>query len=458
MRVLLVGTYELGRQPVSVASPAGRLRDHGHHVAALDLAAEDYDPDRVAWADAIAISVPMHTGMRLGVAFARRARREAPHTPVAAYGLYAPTGADRTVGETFDVALAGEVEPALLAWVDALAAGGDQAGARDAAGPLVQVARGRDRFATPARDLLPPLQRYAHLEVDGEHRLVGAVETTHGCKYHCTHCPLPTVYDGALRVVDRESLLADVDQLVAGGAQHLTFADADFLNGPAHALAVARAVHERHPHLTFDATVKVEHVLAHRDVWPELAELGFSFVISAVESLDEEILAILDKGHTAADATEAVRVLRAAGIEPRPTLLPFTPWSSVETLNRIVDWVLAEDLLGNLDPIQLAIRLLVPEGSLLAAHRAFAPHAGAYDRERLQITWAHPDPGMDELQQQLEQRVADGAAADEDGPATLIEMVRLIRRAGRRDDDLDAGRIPAGSVQGRPRMTEPWFC
>jgi radical SAM superfamily enzyme YgiQ (UPF0313 family) len=397
MRVLLVSAYELGHQPVHVASPAGRLREAGHEVAALDLAVESYDPERVAWADAVALSVPMHTAMRIGITCAERIRRAHPATPIAAYGVYATVASEQTLGTAFDAVIAGEYEPALLAWMEALAAGADAEAARAAAGPSVQLSRGRDQFAVPARELLPAPESYARL-VEGEaESVVGAVETTHGCKHRCRHCPLPTVYDGAFRVVDLDSLLADVDQLVDAGISHLTFADPDFLNGPRHALRVVDAVHDRHPQLTFDATVKVEHVLAHRGVWPQLAEQGMKFVISAVESLDDAILELLDKGHTANDAGEAVHVLRDAGIEPRPTFLPFTPWSDTETLVRIVDWVLAHDLVGNVDPIQLTIRLLVPDGSLLAGEPAFTRHVTGYDSEALQHRWAHPDPGIDAL-------------------------------------------------------------
>lgn len=457
MHVLFVSAYELGHQPVHVASPAGRLREAGHDVAALDLSVEDYDPDRVAWADAVAISAPMHTAMRLGIACARRIRREQPHTPIAAYGVYAPVGSDHTVGEVVDAVYAGEYEHALRDWVEALAAGSTAEQARAAGGELIQLGRGRDRFAVPARDLLPAPLTYARLIEGDDESVVGAVEASHGCKHRCRHCPLPAVYDGAFRVVDQASLLADVDQLVDAGIQHLTFADPDFLNGPRHARQLVEAIHARHPQLTFDATVKVEHVLAHRDVWPDLSAAGMKFVISAVESLDDPILQLLDKGHTAADAGQAVHVLRDAGIEPRPTFLPFTPWSDVATLNRIVDWVLAHDLVGNVDPIQLSIRLLVPEGSLLADEPRFTPHIDGYDADALQWRWSHPDPAMDELQDRLESRVAQATEAGEAPAATFVDLATQIRRAAGRDD-AEAGEIPVGAVEGRPRMTEPWFC
>ncbi|MPZ88678.1 MAG: radical SAM protein, partial [Nitriliruptorales bacterium] len=234
MRILLVSTYEMGHQPLHVASPAAALRITGHDVACLDLSVQPWDPMAFEAADAVAFSVPMHTAMRLAMRAAEQVRRARPDVPVCFYGLYAPVSRDLTIGRLADHVFAGEYEPALLAW----------AGGLGAAQPVIGLGRGRGTFHLPARDLLPPLEDYAHLAIDGQERPVGAVEATHGCKHVCRHCPVPTVYDGAFRVVDEQVVAADIDQLVAAGARHITFADPDFLNGPTHALRVVRALHE----------------------------------------------------------------------------------------------------------------------------------------------------------------------------------------------------------------------
>src|SRR3954471_23556289 len=257
MRVLLVSTYELGHQPLHVASPAAALRKAGHEVRCLDLSVERWDAGALEWAQATGFSVPMHTAMRLAMRAAAVVRRAIPELPVCFYGLYAPVSRDLTVGALADRAIAGEYEPALTAWVGALAAGGPpDAGADE---PLVQLGRGE--FELPARDLLPRLERYAHLALGGDERLVGYVEASHGCVHRCRHCPVPAVYDGRIRVVQAETVLRDVERLASMGARHITFGDPDFLNGWRHSLAIVRAVHERHPELTFDCTTKVEHVL-----------------------------------------------------------------------------------------------------------------------------------------------------------------------------------------------------
>ncbi len=60
-RLLLISTYELGHQPLHLASPAAALRSAGHEVRCFDLSVEDFDEGAAAWAEGIAFSVPIRT-------------------------------------------------------------------------------------------------------------------------------------------------------------------------------------------------------------------------------------------------------------------------------------------------------------------------------------------------------------------------------------------------------------
>lgn len=450
MRVLLVSTYELGHQPLHVASPAAALLAAGHEVRALDLAVEPWDHERLGWAEAVGFSVPMHTAMRLAVAAARRLRRERPGLPLVAYGLYAGVGSDRTVEHVFDRSIVGEYQAALLEWVARLAGEGSPP-----QGMTVEL--GHTAFPLPARHLLPGLESYAHLEVDGELRKVGYVEASHGCRHRCRHCPLPAVYDGRFRVVDVDTVVADVAQLVSLGARHITLGDPDFLNGPAHALRTIRAIHQAFPHLTYDVTVKVEHVLAHPEVWPELRRLGVLFVVSAFETTNPRVLRLLDKGHSPADMSQAVQLLRQAGIEVRPSWLPFTPWTALGDPAEILDFAAAHQLVGNLDPVQLSIRLLVPDGSLVLDLAAFQPYATGYDPDALSHGWQAETPEVDGLQQRLAAVAAAGADSGAPPQEVLDRMAQEVAKATP-GWDAAAWRAASAAGAGGPRLTESWFC
>lgn len=436
MRVLLVSTYELGHQPLGVATAASALRAAGHDVRVVDLAVDPWDPALVDEADGVAVSVPMHTAMRLADEVIATARRRAPGVPVCVFGLYAGQAAG------VDRAIAGEFEAELVEWA-ADATSGTSA-------PL-----GRLPSVVPDRDGLPLLDRYARLLHDGEARPAAAVAASRGCASRCRHCPVPVVYDGRTRIVDQAAVVADVGQLVAAGVAHITFADPDFLNAVHHSMRTLRAVHERFPHLTFDVTTKVELILRHRGLWPELAELGCLFVVSALECVDDHVLGILDKGHTAADAAEAVAVVRAAGIDLRPSLLPFTPWTTLTSLVDLVDFVATNDLAPNVEPVHWTIRLLLPAGSLLLGRPELAPHLGDYDPAALSYRWTAADQRVDELQRELAALVEVAVDAEQTPVAVFRQVAAAIRRA--------AGLDPALAVDVvddtcRPRLSESWFC
>jgi Radical SAM superfamily len=403
VHVLLVATYELGRQPTSLATTAARLRAEGCTVTTIDTSVEPWDPALAEEADEVWFSVPMHTATRLA-----RELAAGVEAPKRFFGLYAAMCADL--------------------------------GAVDTSESLTVV---------PARDTLPPLDRYAALMIDGGQRTVGSVDASYGCAHRCRHCPVPVVFDGRVKRVDEDAVLADVAQLVALGAQHITFGDPDFLNAPPHSLRVVRAMHERFPQLTFDCTVKVEHVLRHAELWPEMAELGCVFVVSAFESVDDAVLERLDKGHTAADAGRATALIRDAGIAVRPSFLPFTPWTTREDLVALLDFVHEHDLAGSVDPVQYTIRLLLPAGSLLLGHPDLAPYLDGWDDAALSYRWRSADPAIDVLQRELAALVEARLEAGDDELA-IYAAVRATVDA----PPVDLG----GATTGLPRLTESWFC
>jgi radical SAM superfamily enzyme YgiQ (UPF0313 family) len=448
--VLLIACYELGHQPLAVAWPAAFLERAGYQPAVLDVSVERLDADRVRGARLVAISVPMHTALRIGVEVARRVREINPGCHVCFYGSYASLNADWLLAHGADSVRSGEVEEALVAVAAQLERG-------EPVAPSPAPILGRLDFPAPARRGLAPLRKYAHLDQQGERRVAGYVEASRGCKHRCRHCPLPPVYDGRFFVVPVDVVVADVRQLAAAGASHVTFGDPDFLNGPRHAMAVARAVHAEFPAVTFDVTAKVEHLLHHRALLAELAALGCLFVVTAVESLSDTVLGHLDKGHTRAEAIEAIRALRAAGIAPRPTWVPFTPWTTLDDYRDLLDFIDDEGLVDHVDPVQYSIRLLVPPGSLLLTSDAMRPHLGERVDEAFHYRWTHPDPRMDRLQTEVARLVEEAAARQEDAAVTFGRVRALA------DDVAGAparSLALAGPADRRrpPRLTEPWFC
>jgi radical SAM superfamily enzyme YgiQ (UPF0313 family) len=453
--VLLISCYELGHQPLGVALPLGFLERAGFAPDATDVAIERLDLDKVHRARLVGICVPMHTALRLGVRVAERVREINPDCHICFYGLYAALNADYLLKHGADSCIGGEYEAPLLALAEALDAGRspDVAGVIRPGGPALPFLQRLD-FAAPSRRALPPLEKYAHLEHEGQRRTAGHVEASRGCLHLCTHCPIPPVYGGRFFVLPVEVVLEDIRAQVRVGATHITFGDPDFLNGPKHSLRVIRAMHQEFPHLTFDFTAKVEHLLKRGDALPEFAEKGCLFIITAVESLSDRVLSILDKNHTRADVEAALGLCRDAGIALRPTWVAFTPWTTLDDYLEVLHFVEANGLIDHVDVVQYAIRLLIPPGSWLAEHREAKPHLGPLDEGAFTYRWKHPDPRMDQLHKEVSRLVEQDAQAGADPADTFYRILDLAH--GREHATVHRSLRPDRARV--PRLTETWFC
>jgi radical SAM superfamily enzyme YgiQ (UPF0313 family) len=451
--LLLLSCYELGHQPLGIAWPRAFLEQAGYVPEVLDLAVDPFDETKVRRARFVGIAVPMHTALRLGVRAAERIRTLNPACFVCFYGLYALLNGDYLLKHVADAVIGGEFEGALVALVDRLARGGPAAVAP-------ALALERLAFPVPDRRALPELHRYVHLaRGDGTTTPAGYVEASRGCLHHCLHCPIPPVYGGRFFAVPREVVLEDIRHLVAGGAGHITFGDPDFLNGPGHALKLVRALHAEFPAVTYDFTAKIEHILENRTLFAEFGALGCVFVVSAVESLSDVVLANLEKGHTAADVPVALDIMRRAGIALRPSFVAFTPWTTLADYQHLLDVVDAEDWIQDVDPVQYTIRLLVPPGSSLVPRPAMRPHLGALDPGSFTYRWTHTDARMDRLHLDVRSLV-EAAAHDGEDAVVTFERIRTAAAAAANSS------LPRAPVAARskplpvrsPRLTESWFC
>jgi radical SAM superfamily enzyme YgiQ (UPF0313 family) len=460
--ILLVSTYELGHQPLSLAAPLAHLARAGYAPAAADTAVDTLDDASIQHARLVAVAVPMHTALRLGTQVVERVRALNPGAVIALYGLYAWLNGDHLLRAGADAVIADVAEAPLLALARAL----EEHGADWSAAPLPGVRTRRHeaaplpRFrpeAAPERAALPPLARYARLRSGETLALAGYVEATRGCLHTCLHCPITPVYGGRFVAVPRELVLDDVRQQVRAGARHITFGDPDFLNGPTHALRLARALHAEFPDVTFDATIKVEHILNHRALFPELRALGCLFVVSAVESLSETVLARLRKGHTRADVAAALAIMEEAGITLRPTLVAFTPWTTLDDYLDVLAFVAEHDLIHHVDPVQYTIRLLVPPGSALLAEPETREWLGPLDAAAFTYRWDHPDPRMDALYRLVRAAVERGQRAGLGADALFARVRALAHQAAGRPAPPAATPV-AARRRPLPHLTESWFC
>jgi radical SAM superfamily enzyme YgiQ (UPF0313 family) len=432
VRIVLISTYEMGRQPLGLASPAAWLRNAGHDVSVMDLARERLQAHAITRANVIAVFVPMHTATRLALKILPKLRALNPGAHFCAYGLYAPLNEKFLREKGVQTILGGEYEHGLVE----LAAGRT----------VPAISLDRQQFQIPDRTGLPALSTYAQLATAQGSRTAGYTEASRGCKHRCRHCPVVPVYNGAFRVIQQEIVLADIRQQVAAGATHITFGDPDFFNGPTHALRIVEQLHREFPQVTYDATIKIEHLLNHREHLATLHETGCAFVVSAVESIDDKVLFKLEKGHTREGFIEAVHLMRAAHLPLSPTFIPFTPWTTPESNRELLRLLAALDLIENTAPIQLGIRLLIPEGSRLLELDDIRQIIGPFDAKKLTYPWKHPDPALDALSWEI-QNLARTAFPR----AEIFTRVWKLANCG-------AFEHPMPARATIPYLTEPWYC
>jgi radical SAM superfamily enzyme YgiQ (UPF0313 family) len=441
MKIVLISTYELGHQPFGLASPRAWLARAGHAVACADLAVEALPEDSVREADLIAFYLPMHTATRLALPVIERAKELNPRARLACYGLYAPINAELLRQLGVEAIVGGEFESALVKLAQ-----------RD---PVQEISLERQVFLKPEREGLPELERYAKLRRNGDSaKLVAYTEASRGCKHVCRHCPVTPIYNGAFRIVGREIVIEDIRQQVAAGARHVTFGDPDFFNGPTHAMAIVEALHTQFPDVTYDATIKIEHLRKHRQLLPRLKETGCLFVTSAVESLDDEVLRKLEKNHTRRDFEDAAREMREVGLALQPTFLAFTPWTMIESYRDLLRTLAALDLVEQVAPVQLALRLLITHGSRLLDLAEIRAVTCAYDAKALIYPWKHADPAVDALAVRVFRLVSEMQAQKQGsskyGRGEIFAAVW---------DAAETGPMPR-LRSGPPAayVDEPWYC
>jgi radical SAM superfamily enzyme YgiQ (UPF0313 family) len=461
LNILLISTYELGRQPFGLASPAAWLGEAGATVHCLDLSVEPLDVTRVRGAQLIGFYVPMHMGTRMAVPAIKQVRFLNPQAHICCFGLYAPMNESYLRQLGVDSIHGGEFEAGLVTLARQVATrnGKSPDQSKNGQQPLPAISLDRQEFHLPDRSSLPPLSRYARLvTASQQQRLVGYTEASRGCKHTCRHCPIVPVYRGRFRIIAHSVVLADIRQQVRAGAQHITFGDPDFFNGPGHAIPLVDAMHREFPDLTYDVTIKVEHLLRYGDLLSRLRATGCLFITTAVEAFDADILTRFDKGHSLAEFEQVVAHCREIGLDLVPTFVPFTPWTTLAGYRKLLQEIVRLDLMDHVSPIQYAIGLLIPPGSKLLDLPETQAVIGPLDEARLSYSWHNPDHRVDQLQSELEVMVQRFAAQQVPRREAFRRIwLRTFEGVGDAGGKIPFPHLPSFS-RFIPYLTEPWYC
>ena len=450
-RIVLISPYDLGRQPFALAEPAALFRSADFEVECLDLSQQKLTGDILEPASVVFLYLSMLTATRIAVEAMPRIQQMAPRARIAVFGWYAPVNENflRQLGA--DAVFGGESETDMLRYAESISAADDHPARQQKVVTLKRI-----DFMVPDRHSLPALEKYSQLIFpDGHRRIMGFTETTRGCKHLCRHCPVVPVYNGRFYAIPVDIVLADIRQQLAQGAQHISFGDPDFLNGPLHAKRVIETMHEEFPSLTYDAVIKIEHLIKYPDFLPFLRDTGCILVTTAVESVDDTILEYLEKGHSAAEFEQVVSLMKQHDIALAPTFIPFTPWTTVSNYIDLLNKIAELKLIISVNPVQLSLRLLIPSGSRILELPKEETCVTDFNPASLGYTWVHKDPDVDALQVNIrnwtEQAESEGLSR-----LDIFNGIRRIalKAAGRNDKDVTEDQCG----EPVPTHSESWYC
>ena len=418
--VLVVSTFEGGFQPLSAASATRHLLDAGVDVGVLDTYVDDIDDRRLGEADLVAIAIPLFDSIGPGIEIARRVHAANPRAHVTFFGQYAMISPGLLAGKYGDSAIVGEWDEPLTALAGQITQNGKNGLSSDAASripglfyprsgqiavspyfPAKKPSHGEGQashFRVPARHLLPGLDKYPQPHVAklcGEPKIVGGTEITRGCHHACSYCSVVAAYGRRVLVVPEDVVIEDVRYLVQAGMTHLTFQDAEFINAKHHGIRILRRLHSEFPHLTYDLTTRMDHVLENKAVIREMVDLGVKFITSALEFPSQRMLDAIDKELTVEQIREGARFLQTTAIRLNPTFIMFNPWSSLEDMIGFREFVEDTGLDATIDPIQYETRLTLYKGSPLLQSE-FIRSLELTERE-FHYDWKHPDSRVDQL-------------------------------------------------------------
>ena len=402
MKILLLSFYDLGKQPKIISELYQKLNNGTNEIDIVDYSVEEKTLNLKNY-DALGVYASMHTASVLAEEYLRN--KDLPNK-LFVFGLYAKVF--KEMFQNFEI-------------IQNL----DNADLES----LLNVQLNEEysfKHSVPDRTVLPSITDYSHI-VDGSNNLIaGSVETTYGCKHECTHCPVPIEFNGTFKTFGTDKILKDVSNQVEAGAKHISFNDPDFFNGPKHALKILEALNIEHPDLTYDSTIKVEHILKYPDYFKELKNLNMLFVISAFETTNDRVLNILKKNHSSLDLNSAVEFSLSHSIDIRPTWMPFSPWTEKQDLPNIIKLIEEYRLRETVDPIQLTIKLLVPKNSLILNDPDINNYLEEYDPSSFSYSWRYMSPDMDKLQNDLFTYVLHNESLDE--YAQYLGIVKIIEQ------------------------------
>jgi radical SAM superfamily enzyme YgiQ (UPF0313 family) len=258
-------------------------------------------------------------------------RERHPATFVCAGGPYPIAVHERCLAEgpAFDAAVTGEAERTVVELLARLERGEGLDGVQGLVwreGQAIRVnpprplATDLDALPFPDRRLLGDANRYLPPPAMYRRKPVAVVLTSRGCNRQCIFCfQVDKKRRTGIRYRSVESVLDEVELCLRQGFREIKFIDDTFAEDRDRALRLAREIRRRKLDFTWFASACVNQVDA--ELMREFRKAGCWAILFGVESGVQRNLNTLRKGITLAQARNAVRWAREAGLKAHTTFL-----------------------------------------------------------------------------------------------------------------------------------------
>jgi radical SAM superfamily enzyme YgiQ (UPF0313 family)/N-acetylglutamate synthase-like GNAT family acetyltransferase/2-polyprenyl-3-methyl-5-hydroxy-6-metoxy-1,4-benzoquinol methylase len=412
-QVALISTYETGFQPLIASTAAAALIQNGITPDVYDLYLDKSDKTGIENHEFFGIGLTLFDSLPGGVAIAEEIREKNPHAHICFYGPYAVLNKERLL-RYGDSCILGDWERPIVRLVQTVLSGNDKDWTRldqvySFKNRSVKFKFDRDYCVKPARHLLPPVHTYTNTFIENimnRKMVVGNIETTRGCHHKCKFCSVYATSGTKVKFAKPGVIMADADQLVQAGVEHITFVDAEFINDIKFSLSVVKQIHQKYPHLTYDFTTRIDHVVENEAAIPDFKQTGCIAITTSIEFPREDILEKLHKNITLKHILKGMEILKRNEIKVHTTFVTFNPWTDLEGLMNLSHYIKTNHLEDVIDPIQYETRLHLYKGSPLLKDKALSDIT--IHEQDFHYEWEHPDPQVEEVFLRMVKPVEEG--------------------------------------------------
>jgi len=335
--------------PLGIAYVAATLREAGHEVSLLDCTFlsrnQAVQAARATGAEVVGI-YSMATMLEDALGFAGALRGQCdllvaggplptcdPEAFVDAFDVVVRGEGEQTMVELLAARAAGAAPSAVPGVVLGRAAGGDRRGvaggvADIADAPPRPFAADLDALPFPARDLLPN-DEYIRFGRRRYGASITTVMSTRGCPYRCEFCS-NVVFGASYRERSPENVLDEVEQALRLGYERISFADDVFTLDARRVGAICEEIGRRGLRFGWECLGRVDTF--DDETARAMKQAGCFRVFFGIESGSDEILALMDKKITTAEARAAVECAHRAGLEVGAFFIVCYPGETDETV------------------------------------------------------------------------------------------------------------------------------